>query len=335
ETGSLTASAGSSAPGAFRLNPTFQQQLQQALTSGAPVSRPSVPASVATRLPSAAELAAHATSHWEAVLMHLISPPSIAGGHGAAVITRVLIRAGLLTHSGSSLSVVSTSAFPFLLKDRNEQLWAIVSSYIELAQDRGHDSGDVIAFLLELGFHNIGRVQLQHWKAIQHVNADQHAAGDGGGDRTAGLRAHSQGEARSVVHPDSPCSCALLQPIRIRHVRFRAWQGFIVVETNFRVYAYTHSKLQAEILSLFMRLEYRLPNLVVGVMNRETVNNALALGIVAEQIVQYVRKNAHPLVATKAPVVPETVVDQIRLWEFDRNRVATTAAVLYNDFPTQ
>ncbi|CAI7855006.1 unnamed protein product [Closterium sp. NIES-53] len=70
-------------------------------------------------------------------------------------------------------------------------------------------------------------------------------------------------------------------------------------------------------------------------MNRETVNNALALGIVAEQIVQYMRKNAHPLVATKPPVVPETVVDQIRLWEFDRNRVATTAAVLYDDFPTQ
>ncbi|CAI6012826.1 unnamed protein product [Closterium sp. NIES-65] len=98
ETGSLAAAA-SSAPAAFHLNPTFQQQLQQALTSGAPVSRPSVPASVATRLPSAAELAAHGTSHWEAVLMHLISPPSIAGGHGAAVITRVLVRAGLLTHS--------------------------------------------------------------------------------------------------------------------------------------------------------------------------------------------------------------------------------------------
>ncbi|CAI5494039.1 unnamed protein product, partial [Closterium sp. Naga37s-1] len=295
ETGSLAAAA-SSAPAAFRLNPTFQQQLQQALTSGAPVSRPSVPASVATRLPSAAELAAHATSHWEAVLMHLISPPSIAGGHGAAVITRVLVRAGLLTHSGCSLSVVSTSAFPFLLKDRNEQLWAIVSSYIESAQDRGHDSGDVIAFLLELGFHNIG---------------------------TPYSMATLTGMQQEVVEEIAQLGFVLTQ------------KGFIVVETNFRVYAYTQSKLQAEILSLFMRLEYRLPNLVVGIMNRETVNNALALGIVAEQIVQYMRKNAHPLVATKPPVVPETVVDQIRLWEFDRNRVATTAAVLYDDFPTQ
>ncbi|CAI7793467.1 unnamed protein product, partial [Closterium sp. NIES-53] len=121
----------------------------------APVSRPSVPASVATRLPSAAELAAHATNHWEAVLMHLISPPSIAGGHGAAVITRVLIRAGLLTHSGSSLSVVSTSAFPFLVR-----FLLVMTAFCHGAWkylvDRGHDSGDVIAFLLELGFHNIG-----------------------------------------------------------------------------------------------------------------------------------------------------------------------------------
>ncbi|CAI5469801.1 unnamed protein product [Closterium sp. Yama58-4] len=291
----------------------------------APVSRPSVPASVATRLPSAAELAAHATSHWEAVLMHLISPPSIAGGHGAAVITRVLIRAGLLTHSGSSLSVVSTSAFPFLLKDRNEQLWAIVSSYIESAQDRGHDSGDVIAFLLELGFHNIGTpYSMSTLTSMQHEVVDEIAQ--------LGFVLTQKGRHDQWF---IPTHLAAALSSSLSESATSDSEGFIVVETNFRVYAYTQSKLQAEILSLFMRLEYRLPNLVVGVMNRETVNNALALGIVAEQIVQYVRKNAHPLVATKAPVVPETVVDQIRLWEFDRNRVATTAAVLYDDFPTQ
>ncbi|GJP34082.1 hypothetical protein CLOM_g18549 [Closterium sp. NIES-68] len=326
ETGSLSAaSAAAAAPAAYRLNPTFQQQLQHALTSGAPVSRPSVPASVASRLPSAAELAAHATSHWESVLMHLVSPPSIAGGHGAAVITRVLIRAGLLIQTGSSLSVVSSLAFPFLLKDRNEQLWAIVSSYIESAQDRGHDSGDVIAFLLELGFHSIGTpYSMSTLTSMQQEVVEEIAQ--------LGFVLTQKGRHDQWF---IPTHLAAALSSSLSESATSDSEGFIVVETNFRVYAYTQSKLQAEILSLFMRLEYRLPNLVVGIMNRETVNNALALGIVAEQIVQYMRKNAHPQVAIKPPVVPETVVDQIRLWEFDRNRVATTAAVLYDDFPTQ
>ncbi|CAI5990958.1 unnamed protein product, partial [Closterium sp. NIES-64] len=238
ETGSLAAAA-SSAPAAFRLNPTFQQQLQQALTSGAPVSRPSVPA---TRLPSAAELAAHATSHWEAVLMHLISPPSIAGGHGAAVITRVLVRAGLLTHSGSSLSVVSTSAFPFLLKDRNEQLWAIVSSYIESAQDRGHDSGDVIAFLLELGFHNVGTpYSMTTLTSMQQEVVEEIAQ--------LGFVLTQKGRHDQWF---IPTHLAAALSSSLSESATSDSEGFIVVETNFRVYAYTQSKLQAEILSLFM-----------------------------------------------------------------------------------
>ena len=48
-------------------------------------------------------------------------------------------------------------------------------------------------------------------------------------------------------------------------------QGFIVVETNYRVYAYTASALQAAILRLFCRCECVLPNLFVGVLTRDSV----------------------------------------------------------------
>eukprot|EP00897_Mesotaenium_endlicherianum_P003507 jgi/Mesen1/3184/ME000184S02243 len=116
------------------------------------------------------------------------------------------------------------------------------------------------------------------------------------------------------------------------------WQpaeGFIVVETNYRVYAYTASKLQRQILRLFVRVEYQLPNLVVGALTRESCNAALRSGITASQMIDYLRMHAHPQVAQRKPVVPETVTDQIRLWEKERNRVGLAPAFLYDDFPAQ
>ncbi|EEB87813.1 hypothetical protein MPER_14683, partial [Moniliophthora perniciosa FA553] len=65
-------------------------------------------------------------------------------------------------------------------------------------------------------------------------------------------------------------------------------QGFIVLETNYRVYAYTgsfslHNPLQTAILHLFVSLKYRFPNLVVGSITRESVKKALSNGISADQ----------------------------------------------------
>jgi transcription initiation factor TFIIH subunit 4 len=81
-------------------------------------------------------------------------------------------------------------------------------------------------------------------------------------------------------------------------------------------------------------LEYQLPNLVVAALTKESVNTALASGISAEQIISFLRKHAHPHVAQRIPVVPETVSDQLRLWETDRNRVELEPAYFYDDFPT-
>jgi transcription initiation factor TFIIH subunit 4 len=54
--------------------------------------------------------------------------------------------------------------------------------------------------------------------------------------------------------------------------------GHIIVETNYRVYAYTFSDVECEILRLFTRPDYRLPNLYVGMLTREAVHDALDTG---------------------------------------------------------
>ena len=48
-------------------------------------------------------------------------------------------------------------------------------------------------------------------------------------------------------------------------------EKFLIVETNFKVYAYTNSKLYLAILKLFLRVEYAFPNLVVATLNRSNL----------------------------------------------------------------
>lgn len=74
------------------------------------------------------------------------------------------------------------------------------------------------------------------------------------------------------------------------------YEGNIIVETNYRVYAYTDSKLQISLLALFTELLYRFPNVTVGVITRDSIRQALRGGITARQIISYLEQHAHPKV---------------------------------------
>ena len=112
--------------------------------------------------------------------------------------------------------------------------------------------------------------------------------------------------------------------------------GHIIAETNFRVYAYTFSDVECEILRLFTRPDYRLPNLYVGMLTREAVHDALDTGVAAEQIIRYIKSHAHPNArkTTNGAGIPGNVADQIMLWAMERRRVRSADCVLYCDFPT-
>ncbi|KHJ77881.1 hypothetical protein OESDEN_22499, partial [Oesophagostomum dentatum] len=111
--------------------------------------------------------------------------------------------------------------------------------------------------------------------------------------------------------------------------------GNIIVETNFRLYAYTSSSLQLAILSTFTEMTYRFNDMSVGILTRESVRRALQVGITAAQIISFLRANAHKqCLATGGPLncLPVTVADQIRLWEDERKRLTFTEATLYSAF---
>ena len=82
-------------------------------------------------------------------------------------------------------------------------------------------------------------------------------------------------------------------------------------------------------------MKTRFPNLVIGVITRESIRSALSNGITAEQIIGYLTSHAHPQMYRNTPLLPVTVSDQIRLWELEKNRLKADEGVLYSDFRSQ
>ena len=109
-------------------------------------------------------------------------------------------------------------------------------------------------------------------------------------------------------------------------------KGFIIIETNYRLYAYTNSLIQIAILSLFTKLQHRFPNLVSGKLTKESVHKAVQSGITSAQIISYLTTYAHPQMQKTVPYIPPTVMDQIRLWEYEGERVETTPGYLMREF---
>lgn len=126
--------------------------------------------------------------------------------------------------------------------------------------------------------------------------------------------------------------------------------GALIVETNFKLYSYSNSPLQIAVLSLFVHLKARFSNMVTGQLTRESIRQALLNGITAEQIIAYLESHAHPKMRRLAEeqlekrleldpnckdplqVLPPTVVDQIRLWQLELDRIISFEGSLYSDF---
>lgn len=85
----------------------------------------------------------------------------------------------------------------------------------------------------------------------------------------------------------------------------------LLLNVAMKVVAYTRSKLHFAMLSLFLDLRTRLPNVIIGVITRESMRRALATGIKGRQVLDFLKCHAHPVVRRRSPVVPENIADQV------------------------
>jgi transcription initiation factor TFIIH subunit 4 len=137
-----------------------------------------------------------------------------------------------------------------------------------------------------------------------------------------------------------------------------AAEQFVIVETNFHVYAYDASDIKLALLTLFVELHCHLPHMTVALLTRESVSRALNRGITAAQIIhflqvtcacvcvvvglssQFCRRQvyAHAEMYGNTECqyfpLPRTISDQVVLWEQERTRVRTDPGVYYDSFAT-
>lgn len=222
--------------------------------------------------------------------------------------------------------VITREGFQFLLLDTASQVWYFMLQYLDTVSARNLDLVECLTFLFQLSFSTLGKdystigmsegllVFLQHLREFGLIYQRKRRGGRFYPTRLALNIAC--GENKSLQQMNK--------------------EGYIIIETNYRVYAYTDSNLQVALLGLFCEMLYRFPNLSVGLITRDSVRQAFKSGITAEQIVGFLRLHSHPrMIAVGPPTLPPTVVDQIKLWENELNRLVYSDGVLYSQFLSQ
>lgn len=285
----------------------------------------------------------YAMSRWRCVLHYMVGASGALKDTESEGISpdavRILLKADLMKRDeNDGAPVITRQGFQFLLLDTQAQVWHFMLQYLDSCEQRGLNLSECLSMLFQLSFSTLGRdysteglspnlvTFLQHLREFGLVYQRTRKAGRFYPTRLA-LNISSKRSAVAAITAGNECAQDRCN---------------IIVETNYRIYAYTDSNLQVALLGLFTELLYRFPNLVVGVMTRDSVRQAFRGGITAEQIISYLEQHAHPSMLSKENIginttslLPPTVVDQIKLWENERNRFTYTEGVAYNQFLSQ
>lgn len=134
-------------------------------------------------------------------------------------------------------------------------------------------------------------------------------------------------------------------------------QRFVVVETSFKIYAFSREPLKIVQLSFLADLEYRLPNMVVARITRRSFRRALLNGLSSQDVVSWLQLHSHnrtvtelmqdaslglggqgnanrtsTMPSTSTYGVPNNVIAQLQIWEKERERLAVQSAYLIKEF---
>lgn len=104
---------------------------------------------------------------------------------------------------------------------------------------------------------------------------------------------------------------------REKKVNYKKGNPFrVIIESNFRIYAYKKKKTEIEILQQFSETLYHLPNLFVGDLTVKSMNKALKNGISGENILSFLQNNLHPI----CKKIPSNVTEQIKIWDLEKKK---------------
>lgn len=304
----------------LRLHETFAANLRRALVFAMPpVFGGPLPDA---ELCNPAELDAFSADKLENILNFLVESSNGLGLHDNLM--KALLNVNILENQRSAMCITS-AGFQFLLQNTFAQLWVLVRSLLTTHYSNSYHHA--LNLIFQLSFACPGRTYstVNLTEPQQRLLKDLHVIGIVRNitDTTfcptfVGVRLLSSASRISSGPSDTPT------------IAKTAGEIDVFVETNFRVYAYTTSTFQINLLALFTHMRYKLPSMVVGHLTRDAVRKALQNGITGNQIIGYLNAHAHPRM--RKGVIPPNVSDEIRLWEAEQDRVQTTPAIMVENF---
>ncbi|TDZ60857.1 General transcription and DNA repair factor IIH subunit TFB2 [Colletotrichum trifolii] len=347
-------------PQEMQLTTNFKNSLRLALEGGGGHNSFGVPSNLPVSPEiSGAFLDRYARRKWDDILHFIVSTvnPGNADPLGPKSTVKDLLVAGQLVRRAGSAMSITQAGFTFLLQETNAQVWTVLLLWLEAAnhaQDSaGVESTDMLSFLfllasLELGraydttalteerrnmlpsLLDFGLIYIPPYKPQQYFPTRLATTLT---SSSSALRSAGAGFSAALAAATGPRPPNGLTPGSGEDAK----GGSIIVETNYRVYAYGQTALQIAVLSLFCKLKLRFADMVSGRLTRNSIRNAVERGITADQIISYLAAHAHDQMHRQAairsrPVLPPTVVDQIRLWQLETERMTTTSGFLFRDF---
>jgi transcription initiation factor TFIIH subunit 4 len=321
------------------LNVKWTESLRRALIGGGDHQSFGVPSHTPAedRL-TPAQLDEFALRNWESILLYMVASEDVRTP--SRQVLHLLRSAGLM-QSASTMNegrartqssndrlsdlLITSKGFQFLLDDVSAQLWMLLHSYLitlseSASSEEANTTSDIVehlTFLFTLGSATLG----QDYE-ISSLTDSQQGMLDFFSDLGLIFRRRT---SSTTFYPTrlitTLTNAGQLPLLGSSNTDGDDEKGFVILETNYKIYAYTNNPLRINILSQFVQTRARFPNLVTGIITRDSVKRALDKGISAEQIIMYLTHHAHPQMFKNNPLLPVTVTDQIRLWERETNRV--------------
>lgn len=325
---------------AYKLSDAFARSLRLALTGGGDHKSFGVPCSTEDKSTVTIDfLDTYARKQWESILYYVVGSASanLGGQSDISLGTRSLLEKGQFVTVHNRQALITREGFTFLLQDVNSQAWTLLIVYLEVSSSLQMEPVDVLSFLFTLGSLELGvsystsnltATQLQMLEDLADFGLVYRR--DSSSTRYYPTRLATTLTSDAPALPNSSLTSTTVQAGNAADEK-----GYIIVETNYRLYAYTNSPLLISILSLFCQLYTRYPNLITAKITKASIQNAITRGITADQIITYLTTHAHPILRKQQPILPPTVVDQIRLWQIEGERMTAWRGYLIKDVGSQ
>ncbi|KAF8333011.1 transcription factor TFIIH subunit p52/Tfb2 [Cantharellus anzutake] len=183
----------------------------------------------------------HASQKWEAILHFMVSSGAEGGPRPSEGVLYLLRKGGLMAaiSPGSPHMSITSRGFQFLLQPPHEQLWDLLSQSLQMSEVRGMDIVEVLSFLFMLSTMELGQdYSTELLTETQQVMLEDF--------RDYGLVYQRKAKSKRF-HPTRLATTltSSVPPLLASSMNTGAppgapdQQGFIIIETNYRLYAYT------------------------------------------------------------------------------------------------